>query len=61
MDYILCNSYKNTFNNEWKSVAKGVTIMCFHPIMDQMLVGISFAKCYIKDIVIFSLTLGNHM
>jgi hypothetical protein len=29
--------------------------------MDQVLASFSFAKCYIDDIIIFSLTLGNHM
>ncbi len=61
MDYILWNSYQNTFNSGWKSAAKGVSIMYFHPTMDQMLVGLSFAKCYKDNIVIFSLTLRNHM
>jgi len=26
-----------------------------------MLVGFDFAKCYTNDIIIFSLTLGDHM
>jgi hypothetical protein len=29
-------------------------------IMDQMLTCFSFPKCYIDDIIIFSLTLRNH-
>jgi hypothetical protein len=33
----------------------------FQRIMDQVLVGLSFTKCYIDDIIVFSLTLANHM
>ncbi len=33
----------------------------FQRVMDQVLVGLSFAKCSIDDIIVFSLTLGNHM
>jgi hypothetical protein len=29
--------------------------------MDQILVNFSFAKCYIDDIIVFNLTLRNHM
>jgi hypothetical protein len=29
--------------------------------MDWVLVGLGFAKCYIDDIIIFSLTLRYHM
>ncbi len=31
MDYILWNSYKNTFISEWKSVPKKVIVVCCHP------------------------------
>ncbi len=33
----------------------------FQRVMDQVLVGLDFAKCYIIDIIVFSLTLGNHL
>jgi hypothetical protein len=33
----------------------------FQWVMDQVLVGFNFAKCYIDDIIVFSLTLGDHM
>jgi len=33
----------------------------FQRVMDRVLVGLGFAKCYINDIIIFSLTVGNHM
>ncbi len=33
----------------------------FLKAMDRILVGLGFAKCYIDDIIIFSLTLGNNM
>jgi hypothetical protein len=33
----------------------------FQRVMDQVSVGLSFTKCYIDDIIVFSLTLTNHM
>jgi hypothetical protein len=33
----------------------------FLKAMDWILVGLGFAKCYIDDIIIFSLTLGNNI
>jgi hypothetical protein len=33
----------------------------FQRVMDRMLMGIGFAKCYINDIIVFSLTLKDHM
>jgi hypothetical protein len=33
----------------------------FQRIMDQVLVSFGFAKCYIDDIIIFSLTSEDHM
>jgi hypothetical protein len=33
----------------------------FQRVMDWMLMGIGFAKCYINDIIVFSLTLRDHM
>jgi len=33
----------------------------FQWVMDQMLMSFSFAKCYIDDIIVFSLTPGDHM
>jgi len=33
----------------------------FQRVMDKMLAGFCFAKWYIDDIIIFSLTLRNHM
>ncbi len=30
-------------------------------IMDRMLMGFGFAKCYIDDIIVFNLTLGDHI
>jgi hypothetical protein len=32
----------------------------FQKVMNQMLVGLGFAKCYIDDIIIFNLTLKDH-
>jgi len=29
--------------------------------MHQMLMGFGFAKCYIDDIIVFNLTIRNHM
>jgi hypothetical protein len=33
----------------------------FQKVMDRILVGLDFAKCYIDDILVFSLTLRGHM
>jgi hypothetical protein len=33
----------------------------FQRVMDYILVGLGFAKCYIDDIIIFRLTLEDHM
>jgi hypothetical protein len=33
----------------------------FQKVMDRMLVGLGFAKCYIDGIIIFSLNLKGHM
>jgi len=33
----------------------------FLKAMDRILVGLGFAKCYIDDIIIFNLTLGNNI
>jgi hypothetical protein len=33
----------------------------FQRVMDRVLMGLGFAKCYIDDIIIFNLTLGDHM
>jgi hypothetical protein len=33
----------------------------FQRVMDYILVGLGFAKCYIDDIIIFKLTLEDHM
>jgi hypothetical protein len=33
----------------------------FQKVMDQMLASLDFAKCYIDDINVFNLTLGDHM
>jgi hypothetical protein len=33
----------------------------FQRVMDRMLAGLGFAKCYIDDIIVFSLTPGDHM
>jgi hypothetical protein len=32
----------------------------FQRVMDWVLVGFGFAKCYIDDIIVFSLTLEDH-
>jgi hypothetical protein len=33
----------------------------FQKVMDRVLAGLDFAKCYIIDIIVFSLTLGDHL
>jgi hypothetical protein len=33
----------------------------FQKVIDWMLLGLGFAKCYTNDIIIFSLTSKNHM
>jgi hypothetical protein len=33
----------------------------FQRVMDQVLAGLDFAKCYIDDIIVFNLTPGDHM
>jgi hypothetical protein len=33
----------------------------FQKVMDQVLMGLGFVKCYIDDIIILSLTSKNHM
>jgi len=33
----------------------------FQQVMDQVLAGLTFAKCYIDDIIVFNLTVGYHM
>jgi hypothetical protein len=32
----------------------------FHIVMDHVLVGLDFAKCYIDDIIVFSSTIEEH-
>jgi len=32
----------------------------FQKVMDQVLVGLGFAKCYTNDIIIFNMTLKDH-
>ncbi len=38
---------------------KNITIK-FHMVMDHILVGLDFAKCYIDDIIVFSPTIEKH-
>ncbi len=33
----------------------------FQKVMDRVLAGLGFAKCYIDNIIVFSLTQGGHM
>jgi len=48
---------------QWKFLPFGLknALAKFQKVMDRVLVGLGFAKCYIDDIIIFSLTLGDHM
>jgi hypothetical protein len=48
---------------QWKFLPFGLknALAEFQMVIDQMLVGFGFAKCYIYDIIIFSMTLGDHM
>jgi len=33
----------------------------FQKVMDQALIGLDFAKCYIDDIIVFSATMEEHI
>jgi hypothetical protein len=48
---------------QWKFLSFGLknTLDEFQNVMDWMLVGLGFAKCYTNDIIIFNLILGVHM
>jgi hypothetical protein len=48
---------------QWKFLPFGLNNVPleFQEVMDQMLVGLGFAKCYINDIIIFGLNLRDHM
>jgi hypothetical protein len=37
------------------------TFAKFQEVMDKILMGFGFAKCYIDDIIVFNLTIRNHM
>jgi hypothetical protein len=48
---------------QWKFLPFGLknVLVQFQRVMDRVLVGLGFAKCYIDDIIVFSLTQGYHM
>jgi len=48
---------------QWKFLPFGLNNapIEFLKVMDWVLVGFGFAKCYIDDIIVFNLTPGNHM
>jgi len=48
---------------QWKFLSFGLknVLIEFQKVMDQILAGLGFAKCYIDDIIVFSLTLGDNM
>jgi hypothetical protein len=48
---------------QWKFFPFGLknALVEFQRVMDRMLVGLGFAKCYIDDIIIFNLTPRDHM
>jgi hypothetical protein len=48
---------------QWNFLPFGLknALMKFRKVMDRMLAGLDFAKCYIDDIIIFSPTPRDHM
>jgi hypothetical protein len=48
---------------QWKFLPFGLknALVEFQRVMDRILVDLSFAKCYIDGIIVFSLTPRNHM
>jgi hypothetical protein len=48
---------------QWHSLPFGLknAFTKFQRVMDYILIGLGFAKSYINDIIIFSLTLEDHM
>jgi hypothetical protein len=40
---------------------KSKTFAKIKKVMDKMLMGFGFAKCYIDDIIVFNLTIRNHI
>jgi hypothetical protein len=48
---------------QWKFFPFGLknALTKFQKVIYQIFAGLGFAKCYIHDIIIFNLTLGNHM
>jgi hypothetical protein len=48
---------------QWQILPFGLknALVEFQKMMDQMLVGLGFAQCYIDDIIVFNLTSKDHM
>jgi len=48
---------------QWKFLPFGLknAPVEFQKVMDQMLPNLGFAKCYIDDIIVFSITPRDHM
>jgi hypothetical protein len=48
---------------QWKFLPFGLknALAEFQRVMNQMLVGFGFAKCYFDDIIVFSLTPRDHI
>jgi putative transposase len=48
---------------QWKFLSFGLknALTKFQRVMDQVLAGLNFTKCYINDIIVFSLTPRDHM
>jgi hypothetical protein len=63
MAFWVINPHANYCLYQWQFLPFGLknTFAKFLSVMDQMLAGCSFAKCYIDDIIIFTLTLEEHM
>ncbi len=53
----------NDYLYQWKFFPFGLNNVPleFQKVMDQMLVGLGFSKCYINDIIVFGLNLRYHM
>jgi hypothetical protein len=57
------NPHGKDYLYQWQFLPFGLknSLVEFQKVMDQMLVGFGFAKCYIDDIIVFNLTSEDHM